>query len=126
MKLIDNVNETWRDDIQKELNRGSRISIVAASFSIYAFRELKKELSDIKELDFIFNTDLYTGNDDEGIKSNEMDLFGTAFETRLKNDLLQQELARECADWIREKVRFRANISGERMPGFVNVGETTY
>lgn len=126
MKLIDNVNETWRDDLQRELNKGSRISIVAASFSIYAFRELKKELSDIKELDFVFNSDLFTGNYDEAIKANELDLFGTVFETRLKNDLLQQELARECADWIREKVRFRANISDENMPGFVNVGEITY
>lgn len=126
MKFIDNVNKIWRDDLQKELNKGSRISIVAASFSIYAFRELKKELSDIKELDFIFNSDLFTGSDDKIIKSNEMDLFGTEFETRLKNDLCQQKLAKECADWIREKVRFRSNISGQSMPGFVNVGENTY
>ena len=51
MKLIDNVNETLQKDLKKELNKGTKISIVAASFSIYAFRELAKELGQIEELD---------------------------------------------------------------------------
>lgn len=71
MKLIDKVNEILRDDLQRDLNKGNRITIVAASFSIYAFRELSEELSGVEELDFIFNRELFTCSDDEDIKLYE-------------------------------------------------------
>lgn len=126
MKLIDNVNNSLKEDLKSEIKRGDRLAIVAASFSIYAYKELKKELSNVKELDFIFNNELFLGRDDIQIDQLEKDLFGTEFETKLKNDLFQKELAKECADWIREKVHFRSNISGQLMPGFVNTGDNSY
>ena len=122
MKLIDNVNETLQEDLKKELNKGTKISIVAASFSIYAFRELAKELGQVEELDFVFNQEMFTGN----VNPEEADLYGTEFETRLRNDLMQQKLAKECADWIRDKVRFKANVSGKEMPGFITAGDISY
>lgn len=72
MKIIDKVNEIWRDDLQRDLNKGNRITIVAASFSIYTFHELSEELSGVKELDFIFNRELFTDSDDEDIKLYEI------------------------------------------------------
>ena len=42
LKLIDNVNQTLRDDLSNEIKSGSKVSIAAASFSIYAYQELKK------------------------------------------------------------------------------------
>ena len=122
MKLIDNVSEILREDLKRELNKDTKISIVAAGFSIYAFRELMKELEQVKELNFVFNQEMFTGVTNPA----ESDLYGTEFETRLRNDLMQQKLAKECADWIREKVRFRSNISGMEMPGFINTGDVTY
>ena len=56
MKLIDNVNEILREDLKQELNKDTKISIVAANFSIYAFRELMKELKQVKELNFVFKS----------------------------------------------------------------------
>ena len=47
MELINNVNKTLRDDLQVEIQKDSKISIAAATFSIYAFQELKKELKKI-------------------------------------------------------------------------------
>ena len=41
MELIDNVNKTLRDDLRMEIHSGSKVSIAAACFSIYAFQELK-------------------------------------------------------------------------------------
>lgn len=55
-KLINNINERVVDDLKERLSKGSRISIAAASFSIYAFEALKKELEDIDELRFIFTS----------------------------------------------------------------------
>ena len=54
MKLIDNVNQTLRDDLREELKSCSKVSIAAASFSIYAYQELKKELEKCDEFRFIF------------------------------------------------------------------------
>ena len=49
MELIDNRNKKLKDDLASELKSGSKMSVAAACFSIYAFQELKKELKDIKK-----------------------------------------------------------------------------
>ena len=54
MKLIDNVNERLKDDLENEIKINSKVEIAAASFSIYAFKELKEQLANIEELHFIF------------------------------------------------------------------------
>ena len=41
MELINNVSKTLRDDILSQMESGSRVSIAASCFSIYAFQELK-------------------------------------------------------------------------------------
>lgn len=46
-KLINNITERVADDLKKRLSRDSRVSVAAASFSIYAFEALKKELEDV-------------------------------------------------------------------------------
>ena len=56
MELINNTTKTLRDDLSVEMKKGSKLSIAAACFSIYAFQELKKQLSDIDELRFIFTS----------------------------------------------------------------------
>ena len=50
MELINNTTKTLRDDLSSEIKKGSKLSIAAACFSIYAFQELKKQLKDIEEL----------------------------------------------------------------------------
>jgi hypothetical protein len=44
MKLIDNVNHRLGDDLKESIKKGSKLSIAASSFSIYAYEALKKEL----------------------------------------------------------------------------------
>ena len=55
-RLIDNVNQTLRDDLMSTIRSGSRVSVAAASFSINAFQELREQLSGIDELRFIFTS----------------------------------------------------------------------
>ena len=38
MKIIDQITTTVRDDIIQTIHKGSRISIAAACFSIYAYQ----------------------------------------------------------------------------------------
>ncbi len=56
MQIIDNINKTVKDDLQVGIHKGSKMSVAAACFSIYAYQELKKQLDGIDELRFIFTS----------------------------------------------------------------------
>jgi hypothetical protein len=47
LNIIDNINKTLKEDLASEIKNGSKVSITAACFSIYAFKELKEQLSTI-------------------------------------------------------------------------------
>lgn len=128
-KLIDNIHECVVDDLKERLSKGSRISVAAASFSIYAFEALKKELENVEELRFIFTSPTFIKEKTKKEKreyyipklNRERNLYGTDFEVRLRNQLSQKAIAKECAEWIRKKVKFRSNSSQEQMGGFLHV-----
>ena len=134
MELINNTSKTLRDDLAVEIKEGSKLSIAAACFSIYAFQELKKELQSIDELRFIFTSPTFTTEKARKEKrefyiprlNRERSLYGTEFEIKLRNELKQKAIAKECADWIREKVTFKSNITNENMMGFINVDDKNY
>ena len=66
MKLIDNVNQTLRDELRAEIKSGSKVSVAAASFSIYAYQELKKELEQCDEFRFIFTAPTFVTEKTKG------------------------------------------------------------
>lgn len=133
-ELIDNINKTLKDDLTMEIRQDSKISIAAACFSIYAFRELKEQLTNIDELRFIFTSPTFITEKSKKEKrefyiprlNRERSLYGTEFEVKLRNELTQKAIAKECADWIRKKVTFKSNITNENMMGFINVDDTNY
>ena len=134
MELIDNVNKTLRDDLCVELKTGSSVSIAAACFSIYAFEELKKELKNIDELRFIFTSPTFVTERAKKEKrefyiprlNRERSVYGTEFEVKLRNELNQKAIAKECAEWIRKKAVFKSNTTNKNMGGFMVVDETSY
>ena len=127
--MFDNINTFVKDDFKQEIRAGSKVSIAAACFSIYAYQELKEQLSEISELRFIFTSPTFTTERAPKEKREfyipremrESTLCGSDFEIKLRNELTQKAIAKECADWIRQKVKFKSNISGDMMQGFVNV-----
>ena len=44
MQIIDNINHIVKNDLQDSIQPGSKLSIAAACFSIYAYQELKQQL----------------------------------------------------------------------------------
>ena len=56
MQVFDNVNKTVLDDLAMTIQKGSKLSIAAACFSIYAYQTLKTQLESIDELRFIFTS----------------------------------------------------------------------
>lgn len=129
MKLFDNVNELVRDDMFNTIKQGSKVSIAASCFSIYAYKELKNQLESIESLRFIFTSPTFITEKDSKKKkefyipkqTREKNLYGTEFEIKLRNEMTQKAIAKECADWIRRKVTFKSNTTGENMGGFITV-----
>jgi len=128
-KIINNISEFVIDDLKAKLSKGSKVSIAAASFSIYAFEALKEELSQIDDLRFIFTSPTFIKEKVKKEKrefyipklSRERNLYGSDYEIKLKNKLEQKAIARECANWIREKVKFKSNSTQEAMGGFIHL-----
>ena len=136
-KQFNNITERVIDDLKQVLSSGNnQISIAAASFSIYAYEALKEELEKVDYVNFIFTSPTFYTDKTEKQKrefyipklNRERSLFGSDFEIRLRNQLTQRAIARECADWIRRKVRFKTNITHGSMNTFLNIkeGEETY
>lgn len=129
MKILNNLHATVRDDMASTITRGSRVSIAAACFSMYAYNELKKQLEGIDEFRFIFTSPAFITEKTEKQKrefyiprlNREHSLYGTEFELKLRNGMTQKAVARECAEWIRKKATFKSNITGDNMGGFATV-----
>ena len=134
MKLIDNRTQTLKDDLKTEIKKGSKLSIAAACFSIYAYQELKSELENIDELRFIFTSPTFISEKTPKEKreyyiprlQREKNVYGTEFEVKLRNELSQKAIARECAEWIKSKVKFRSNNTDEDMMGFILLDDKSY
>ncbi len=128
-KSFDNVNAKVIDDLRTQLGAHSRVAIAAAGFSIYAYEALKAELEQVDELRFIFTSPTF--NKERASKQKrefyipkqhrERNLYGNEFEIKLRNQLSQRAVARECADWIRRKARFKSNVSQGVMNGFLHL-----
>ncbi|MGX9991663.1 helicase-related protein [Rhizobium sp. Z1P35] len=133
MRIIDNTSQLLGDDLKATLVRGSRVKVAASCFSIYAFEALKAELSRVESLQFIFTSPTFITTEvgDRLRKerreffipklSRESSLYGTEFEIKLRNTLTQRAVARECAEWIRKKTRFKSNTTQAPMQPFLHV-----
>ena len=134
MEVIDNVNKTLKDDLTVAIEKDSKVSIAAACFSIYAFAELKKQLKNLDELRFIFTSPTFVKERAKKEKrefyiprqERERNLYGSEFEVKLRNEMNQKAIAKECAEWIKKKAVFKSNVTNENMPGFMNVDDKTY
>jgi len=133
LEMIDNINRLLGDDLKNTIKPGAHLKIAASCFSIYAFEALKAELSTAANLQFVFTAPTFVPDEvtDRFKKEHreffipklqrESDLYGTEFEIQLRNKLTQRAVARECAQWVRQKAQFRSNKTKAPMQPFVHV-----
>lgn len=132
MKIINNITEKLSDELKQDLRAGSRLSIAAACFSVYAFEELKTQLLQIDALRFIFTSPTFLAEQPKQEqrefyiprRNREKALHGSEFEIRLRNAFTQRAISKECADWIRQKAVFKSNISKEKSPHRISCGRS--
>jgi len=133
MKIIDNINSLLGDDLKQTITPDSKLQIAASCFSIYAYEALKEELTSIDSLEFIFTSPTFLPSavtdkvkkerreffiPQDKQNEGESSLYGTEFEIQLRNKLNQKAIAKECANWIRKKGRFKSNITNAPMQQF--------
>lgn len=113
-KVLDNKKHRVVDELRKELNSGSKLSVMSAYFTIYAYAELKKELSKIDKLRFIFTEPTFVHKDQELIReyyierNPEKKMSGNEFEIKLRNEMKQASIAKECAEWLEKKAEVKS------------------
>ena len=136
MEIFNNTTKVVKDDLVKKIQSGSKVSVAAACFSIYAYQALKHELEHCDEFRFIFTSPTFIAEKTPKERrefyiprlNREKGLYGTEFEVRLRNELKQKAVAKECAEWMRKKTTFRSNKTWEGMNNFLVVEnpEDTY
>ena len=95
------------DFLEVRLVKGSRLSVVSAYFTIYAYEALRKELDGIESLQFLFGEPRFI----QSLDPEKTDKKAFKIEDEglsLANRLHQKEVARHCAKWIKSKVEIRS------------------
>ena len=95
------------DFLEARLLKGSRLSVVSAYFTIYAYEALRQELDGIESLQFLFGEPSFIHSldpDKTDKKAFKIEDEGLS----LANRLQQKEVARRCAEWISSKVEIRS------------------
>ncbi len=132
MKVLDNRIEKFGDDLKQEIKVKDKCYIASAVFSMYSYEELKKQLSQIDELEFIFTNPTFIKKEKEQKQERQFEInnykreksvVGSEFEIKLKNKLNGKAIARECANWIKEKVKFKSNINNNPIQKFMNIND---
>ena len=132
MKIIDNKFEKFGDDLKNEIQKGDKCLVASAVFSMYGYEELKKELNEIEEFNFIFTNPTFIKKENEVKQERqfEIDSFkrekgiaGSEFEIKLKNKMNGKAIAKECAEWIRRKAKFKSNVNSNPIQSFMNIND---
>ena len=117
MEYLDNTGrQRLGDALRDSIDDGAKLSIIASYFTVFAFGELKDELSKVDELRFIFDEPTFAKQMESEKdprefvvrrRSRETGVGGTGLELTLRNNLNQRALARQCAEWARRRATFK-------------------
>ena len=109
---------TVGDFLKENIQPGSKLSFVSAYFTIYAYQHLKSQLDTVDHLRFLFGEPRFINSIDPS-KTNrrefkiEDDQLIVPIETRIT----QKTVAKDCADWISEKVEIKSMVKPNFLHG---------
>jgi hypothetical protein len=124
--LRDNLKRgTVADFLREHLKNNSKLTVVSAYFTIYAYDALKTDLERIEHLDFLCGEPSFINRLDPS-KTEKKNFILDADGLELANKLQQKHIARECADWIERKVSIKtikqSNLLHGKMYHVANAG----
>ncbi len=105
------------ESLKKDIRANSKLSIMSAYFTIYAFDALKKQLSKVDRVKFLFTEPTFTSSSKktDGQIIREKSIAGFEDEAKFRNQLNQHKIAKECAEWLQEKVEVKSMKNGSPM-----------
>jgi len=109
---------TVGDFLLKNIKSGSELSIVSAYFTIYAYQKLKTELESVNHLNFLFGEPTFIKSLDP-TKTNKRDfkIEDDKLVIPIEHRLTQKAIARECAEWIKNKVAIKSLVKPNFLHG---------
>lgn len=124
---IDNIQYLLINDLDKELDENTEIVAASESFSVYAYEVMESKLQKVKSFHFIYTKPTFTKEEISKKErefyipklKRERNLYGSDFEIKLRNKLEQKAIARQCAQWIKSRAKFKTNISGNSLRTFL-------
>ncbi|MDD3593352.1 MAG: helicase-related protein [Candidatus Gastranaerophilales bacterium] len=93
--------------LEEKMIENSKLCIVTAYFTVYAFDALKDKLGSLKQVEFLFGEPAFIKtvkpeNAESKVYKIEND------QIQLASKLTQKNIAKECAMWIKEKVKIKS------------------
>lgn len=110
-KIIDNKIDFVYRELEESLKKGSKLSVISAYFSMYAYDSLRKPLDKIDNMRFIYTKPSFLKYNNKESRQYYIDnncIFGNDYEIKLKNEMTQGSVSRDCSDWICDKVEIKS------------------
>ncbi len=102
------------DNIKSE----SDLSIVSAYFTIYAYSHLKGQLDSINRLKFLFGEPTFIKSlDPSKINKRDFKIEDDKLVIPIESRLTQKSVAKECSDWIQQKVEIKSMVKPNFLHG---------
>lgn len=117
-KVLDNKSMGMiGESLKKDIKANSKLTIMSAYFTIFAFEALKKQISKVDSVRFIFTEPTFTSVKEKSLEqlSREKNIAGFEDEVKFRSQLNQNKIAKECADWLQEKVEVKSMRNGSPM-----------
>jgi len=111
-------NGTVGDFLKQAISNNSEVSIVSAYFTIYAYHQLKNNLDGIKNLQFLFGEPRFIKSmDPDKVNTRDFKIEDDKLTIPLESRLTQKTIAKECAEWIRDKTEIRSMVKPNFLHG---------
>lgn len=104
--------------LTEKIKPDAKLSFVSAYFTIYAYQQLKKQLDEINHLRFLFGEPAFIkslGGDNHNQRS--ADILDESITIPVQDRLFQRTVAKECAEWIKEKTEIKSMVKPNFLHG---------
>ena len=110
-KTLDNKENFVYRELESSIKKGSKVSIMSGYFSMYAYFNLRKTLNKIDNLRFIYAKPTFLNTHNKEAREYYIDnnsIFGNDYEIKLKNEMTQGSVSKECSKWIKDRVEIKS------------------
>ena len=106
------------DFLKEQVTAGSKVSIVSAYFTIYAYYALRDRLDEIASLRFLFGEPTFIKSiDPEKLGLREYRIEDNSLVIPPEKRLVQKSVAQACQAWLRDKAEIRSMVKPNFLHG---------